>query len=127
MDLDPRLNRLNVLGEPLSSCCFSPVTGFYRDGFCHTGTEDFGSHTVCAQMTSEFLSFSLQMGNDLSTPLPELGFPGLQPGDFWCLCALRWKEALEADVAPPVKLAACHAAVLAFIPLEALLAHALPA
>ena len=99
---DPNLNRLNVLGEPLSSCCFDPITGYFRNGFCHTATTDLGQHTVCAQMTSEFLNFSQKVGNDLITPLPELDFPGLQPGDFWCICVTRWVEAYEAGQAPPI-------------------------
>jgi uncharacterized protein (DUF2237 family) len=87
----------NVLGEPLDTCSFKPMTGFYRDGCCNTGREDVGSHTVCAVMTSAFLDFSKSRGNDLSTPQPELGFPGLKPGDRWCLCAPRWQEAFEAN------------------------------
>lgn len=117
---DPNLNRLNVLGEPLSSCCFDPITGYFRNGFCHTATTDLGQHTVCAQMTSEFLNFSQKVGNDLITPLPELDFPGLQPGDFWCLCVTRWVEAYEAGQAPPIKLQACHKAVLSYVPLSIL-------
>ncbi len=116
----PRLNRRNVLGEPLSSCCFDPLTGFYRDGFCHTGPHDRGLHTVCAQMTSEFLQFSLLVGNDLTTPMPSMGFAGLQPGDWWCLCQARWVEAYKAGVAPPVRLSACHESVLAQVPLAVL-------
>jgi uncharacterized protein (DUF2237 family) len=98
----------NVLGEPLGSCSMDPVTGFFRNGCCETGPEDVGMHTVCAVMTAEFLEFSELVGNDLSTPRPEFGFPGLQPGDRWCLCAPRWKEALDAGVAPPVVLEATH-------------------
>jgi len=122
---DPSINVLNVLGTPLASCCFSPITGYYRDGFCHTGVQDFGLHTVCVQVTSEFLQFSLDMGNDLVTPIPQFDFPGLMPGDFWCLCASRWKEALDAGVAPKVKLEACHAAALAVLTLEELREYAL--
>jgi uncharacterized protein (DUF2237 family) len=85
----------NVLGEPLEICSFKPMTGFYRDGCCNTGQEDIGSHTVCAVMTAEFLAFSKSRGNDLSTPVPEFGFPGLKPGDRWCLCAPRWQEAFH--------------------------------
>jgi len=98
----------NVLGTPLQVCCTAPMTGFYRDGFCNTGGQDFGMHIVCAQVTAEFLEFSKSRGNDLSTPLPEYGFPGLKPGDCWCLCASRWQEAFDAGVAPPVVLEACH-------------------
>jgi uncharacterized protein (DUF2237 family) len=117
---------LNVLGEPLKPCSFDPVTGFFRDGCCNTGPEDRGRHTVCARMTAEFLAFSRARGNDLSTPRPELGFPGLQPGDRWCLCAARWVEALEAGAAPKVVLASTHLSVLRLVPLEVLQAHALP-
>lgn len=97
----------NVLGTALQSCSSDPVTGFYRTGRCETGPKDKGQHVVCAQMTEEFLRFTKAQGNDLSTPKPEWNFPGLEPGDCWCLCAARWQEALEADVAPPVMLAAC--------------------
>lgn len=105
----------NVFGEPLEECCTEPMTGFYRDGCCRTGADDIGLHVVCAQMTAEFLEFSRQRGNDLITPRPEFLFPGLKPGDCWCLCATRWQEALEAGVAPPVKLAATHISALEFI------------
>lgn len=98
----------NVLGEPLATCSTAPMTGFYRDGCCNTGAEDVGVHTVCVEVTAEFLAFSKARGNDLSTPRPELGFPGLQPGDRWCLCAARWQEALEADQAPRVAVQATH-------------------
>ncbi len=114
----------NVLGTPLQSCCTDPMTGFYRNGRCDTGLGDDGLHVICAQMTEEFLSFSRSRGNDLSTPHPESGFPGLEPGDRWCLCASRWKEALEADMAPPVVLAATHMSALEFVSLEELTAHA---
>jgi uncharacterized protein (DUF2237 family) len=116
---------LNVLGEPLAPCGLDPVTGFYRDGCCNTGYEDVGIHVVCARMTKEFLAFSRRRGNDLSTPMPEFGFPGLQPGDRWCLCAGRWKEALDAGVAPPVILQATHEETLAIVPLEVLKRHAI--
>jgi uncharacterized protein (DUF2237 family) len=115
----------NVLGEPLLPCSDDPMTGFYRDGCCNTGSEDAGSHTVCARMTSAFLEFSQRRGNDLSTPRPEFGFPGLQPGDRWCLCAARWREALEAGVAPPVALLSTHAAALEFVSLADLKRHAI--
>ena len=94
----------NVLGEALEPCNFEPVTGFYRDGCCNTGAEDVGVHTVCTRVTADFLAFSASVGNDLSTPHPEFGFAGLQPGDRWCLCAPRWQEAFEAGMAPPVVL-----------------------
>jgi uncharacterized protein len=98
----------NVLGEPLEICSFKPMTGFYRDGCCNTGQEDVGSHTICAVMTSAFLDFSKSRGNDLSTPVPEFAFPGLKPGDRWCLCAPRWQEAFQANKAPRVVLRATH-------------------
>src|SRR3990167_6030305 len=92
----------NVLGTNLEPCCMSPLTGFYRDGFCQTGPEDRGSHVICVQVNDEFLNFSKSRGNDLSTPAPMFQFPGLKAGDCWCLCALRWREAFEAGMAPPV-------------------------
>jgi len=107
----------NVLGEPLESCSVKPVTGFFRNGCCDTGGEDVGSHTVCAVMTAEFLAFSKAHGNDLSTPMPEFGFPGLKPGDRWCLCAPRWQEAFVAGQAPRVALRATHAGALDHCPL----------
>lgn len=110
----------NVLGEALDICSFNPMTGFYRDGCCNTGREDIGSHTVCAVMTSAFLEFSKSRGNDLSTPVPEVGFPGLKPGDRWCLCAPRWQEAFEAGQAPRVVLRATHEGALAYCALAAL-------
>ncbi len=115
---------LNVLGEPLQACSFDPVTGFYRDGCCHTGPDDVGTHVVCARVTADFLAFSQAVGNDLSTPRPEWRFPGLRPGDRWCLCVRRWKEALTAGVAPPVILEATHASTLQFVDLETLQRHA---
>ncbi|HTT10817.1 MAG TPA: DUF2237 domain-containing protein [Burkholderiaceae bacterium] len=115
----------NVLGEPLACCCERPRTGFYRDGYCHTGPQDVGSHTVCAQMTEPFLAFSRARGNDLSTPHPEFDFPGLVPGDRWCLCVTRWREALRAGVAPPVVLAASHERALEVVSLAELRSHAL--
>lgn len=110
----------NVFGEPLKPCCTSPMTGFYRDGSCRTGAGDAGVHTVCAQMTEEFLAFSKMRGNDLSTPVPEYNFPGLVEGDCWCLCAARWKEAYDAGMAPKVRLEACHISTLEFATLEEL-------
>jgi uncharacterized protein (DUF2237 family) len=101
------------------------MTGFFRNGCCETSREDFGSHTVCTQVTAEFLAFSREMGNDLITPVPHFGFPGLKPGDRWCVCAARWKEALDAGVAPPVILAACHESALAIVSLDDLRRHAL--
>ncbi len=114
----------NVLGTDLQRCCMSPVTGFYRDGFCRTGADDLGLHIVCAEMTDQFLQFSAGVGNDLSTPRPEMGFPGLKAGDRWCLCALRWKEALAANVAPPVVLEATHISALEYVDLDELQRHA---
>ena len=116
--------KLNVLGEPLSPCSDKPLTGFYRDGCCNTAAEDVGSHTVCIRATADFLEFSLNMGNDLSTPRAEFGFPGLRPGDQWCLCAARWQEAFKADVAPKVVLQATHAASLRIVKLADLKRHA---
>ena len=115
----------NVLGEPLSECCTKPLTGFYRDGSCNTGPEDLGVHTVCTRVDADFLAFSKAAGNDLSTPVPEFGFPGLKPGDCWCLCAERWKEALEAGKAPKVRLTATHDATLEVVPLEVLKRYAI--
>jgi len=117
---------LNVLGEPLKPCSFDPMTGFWRDGCCNTGTADRGRHTVCARMTAEFLAFSRARGNDLSTPRPEFGFPGLRPGDRWCLCVDRWKEAWLAGQAPKVALASTHRSALETVPLAVLREHALP-
>ena len=114
----------NVLGGELEPCSSSPMTGFYRNGCCETGPEDVGQHTVCAVMTAEFLRFSKSVGNDLSTPRPEFAFPGLRPGDRWCLCAPRWKEALDAGMAPKVVLEATHEEVLAIAPLDMLRRHA---
>jgi uncharacterized protein len=114
----------NILGGELEPCGIDPVTGFYRDGCCSTGPEDVGSHTVCAVVTAEFLAHQQQVGNDLVTPRPEYRFPGLQPGDRWCVVAVRWLEAYEAGVAAPVVLAATHERALDVIPLEALQKHA---
>ena len=122
----PRMEEsLNVLGSRLKPCAFDPVTGFFRDGCCNTGPEDAGRHTVCARMTAEFLAFSQARGNDLSTPRPAVGFPGLRPGDRWCLCLDRWLEAEAAGVAPRVILASTHASVLDSVPLAVLLSHAM--
>ncbi len=113
----------NVLGTELSSCSLDPLTGFFRDGCCNTGAGDDGVHVVCARVTDEFLAFSKQQGNDLSTPMPAYGFKGLTAGDQWCLCAARWKEALDAGAAPPVVLEATHAAVLEWATLAELKEH----
>jgi uncharacterized protein len=115
----------NVFGEPIEVCSLNPTTGFYRSGCCETGPEDVGVHTVCVEVTKEFLAFSKARGNDLSTPRPEYGFPGLNPGDRWCLCAERWQEALAAGVAPRVVLAATHEATLEIAELADLKRHAL--
>lgn len=116
---------LNVLGSDLQPCCGSHRTGFYRDGYCRTDEEDRGRHVVCAMVTKDFLEFSLSRGNDLITPRPEYDFPGLKEGDFWCLCILRWKEALDAGKAPPVVLLSTHESALEVVPLETLTQHAL--
>ncbi len=115
---------LNVLGTPLQACSFDPLTGYYRDGCCNTAADDTGSHVVCARVTEEFLQFSRMAGNDLTTPRPEYRFKGLHAGDRWCLCALRWREALLAGVAPPVVLECTHIKALEFVTLEQLQAHA---
>ena len=117
--------KLNVLGEPLAPCSAQPLTGFFRDGCCNTAPEDLGLHVVCTRVTAEFLEFSRSRGNDLSTPRPEFGFPGLKPGDQWCLCAARWNEALQAGAAPRVVLQATHAAALRVGKLADLKKHAL--
>lgn len=117
----------NVLGGPLHPCSSDPMTGFFRDGSCKTCEEDLGVHTVCARVTEEFLDFSRANGNDLSTPRPEFGFPGLKPGDRWCLCAGRWKQALDAGMAPPVILESTHEATLDVVELAELREHAIPA
>lgn len=114
----------NVLGEPLTSCCTAPMTGFYRNGRCDTGPQDLGLHVVCAEMTAEFLAFSKARGNDLSTPRPEFGFPGVVAGDRWCLCANRWREALIAGKAPRVVLRATNQAALSVVDLDDLKAYA---
>lgn len=115
----------NVLGGKLETCCTSPMTGFYRDGKCNTGGGDEGAHVVCSQMTEEFLEFTKSRGNDLSTPVPAFDFPGLKPGDQWCLCAARWTEARDAGVAPPLILSATHASALEYASVEELKQHAL--
>ncbi len=115
----------NVLGEPLALCSLDPITGFYRDGCCTTGAADVGRHVVCAEVTAEFLAYSSSRGNDLTTARPEFGFPGLNPGDRWCLCADRWREALEAGVVPPIVLRSTHQSALRQVDLEDLKAHAL--
>lgn len=114
----------NVLGTPLVPCSYDPLTGYYRDGCCNTDAHDHGTHVVCARVTQEFLVFSLERGNDLMTPRPEYRFAGLQPGDRWCLCAARWREALGAGVAPPVVLESTHEKALEFASLEQFKAHA---
>ena len=114
----------NVLGKPLEPCSVDPMTGFFRDGCCNTGREDRGLHIVCAVMDEEFLAFSRERGNDLSTAVPEFGFPGLNPGDRWCLCVERWKEARDAGRAPAVVLEATHVSTLEFVDLEELRRHA---
>lgn len=118
------IDALNVLGEPLQACSFDPLTGYFRDGCCNTDDKDHGTHVVCARMTAAFLNFSAERGNDLITPKPEWRFPGLKPGDRWCLCATRWREALGAGMAPPVVLAATHRKVLEYVSLEDLMRHA---
>lgn len=115
---------INVLGEALESCSKDPLTGFFRDGCCNTGPHDLGRHVVCARMTQEFLTYSRECGNDLITPRPEFKFPGLKSGDSWCLCASRWKEAMEAGKAPRVVLAATHEAALNVVSIGDLLRHA---
>ncbi|UTP39462.1 DUF2237 domain-containing protein [Phenylobacterium sp. LH3H17] len=117
----------NVLGGELVPCSLNPVTGFFRNGCCETGPHDTGMHTVCAVMTAEFLAFSKSMGNDLSTPMPDYAFAGLKPGDRWCLCAPRWKEALDAGMAPQLILEATHEETLAIVPLGVLKDHAVDA
>ncbi len=117
---------VNVLGTPLACCGTEPMTGFYRDGYCRTGPNDLGSHVVAAVVTRAFLDFTRAQGNDLETARPAYGFPGLKPGDRWCLCAMRWKAAEAAGMAPPVRLEATHAKALELIPLETLTRYAQP-
>lgn len=118
------MNAKNVLGTPLRACSYDPLTGYLRDGCCHTREDDTGSHVICARVTTEFLAFSKARGNDLVTPRPQWRFPGLKPGDRWCLCALRWKEALDMGCAPPVVLESCHERALDYVSLDDLKAHA---
>ena len=113
----------NVLGTALAACSFDPLTGYFRDGCCNTDESDLGSHLICVRVTREFLAFSRARGNDLSTPMPQHRFAGLQPGDRWCLCALRWREALEEGYAPPVVMEATHANALRFVTLAQLEKH----
>lgn len=113
----------NVLGTPLKPCSMEPLTGFYRNGCCDTGADDLGLHTICVQVTAEFLAFSKEAGNDLSTPNPMYGFPGLRPGNRWCVCVTRWKDAFEAGVIAPIVLEASHMSVLEFVDLEDLKAN----
>lgn len=119
--------QVNIFGEPLQTCCTDPMTGFHRDGSCRTSVQDVGRHVICAEMTEEFLQYSKSRGNDLITPRPEYDFPGLEPGDRWCLCAGRWKEALDADVAPPVVLASTEVTALDVVSRDTLVEHALDA
>ena len=116
--------RRNVLGTELQDCSFDPLTGYFRDGCCRTAGDDYGVHVICAQVDERFLAFSKSVGNDLSTPMPEYSFPGLKPGDQWCLCAMRWREALEHGCAPKVVLEATSESALEFADLEDLQAHA---
>ena len=118
--------QLNIFNETIEECSCSPLTGFFRTGCCETSDQDLGSHTVCALMTEDFLNYTKSRGNDLSTAIPQFGFPGLKPGDQWCLCASRWKEALDAGMAPPVRLRATHEAALEIVSLYELQHHALP-
>ena len=120
-----RRSAKNVLGTELKTCGTDPLTGFFRDGCCNTGSDDRGLHTVCVEVTAEFLEFSKSKGNDLITPNPMYRFPGLVPGDRWCLCASRWREALDADVAPPVDLEATHMSTLEYASIDELTAHSI--
>ncbi len=125
MDTSPKIStQKNVLGQPLETCGKEPVTGFFRDGCCNTGPEDLGVHTVCCLVTEEFLAVSAELGNDLATPMPQYGFPGLKPGDRWCVCAARWLQVQRAGAACPVVLEATHEATLKIIPFEILLQYA---
>ena len=124
MGTEKKAESINVLGEPLANCSDSPKTGFFRDGCCNTSDEDLGSHTVCVELTDEFLEYSRFRGNDLSTPQPDFGFPGLNAGDRWCLCAARWLEAHEQGMAPRVFLMSTHTRALEIVPLETLRKYA---
>ncbi|HEY0369452.1 MAG TPA: DUF2237 domain-containing protein [Chthoniobacterales bacterium] len=124
---DQSMMPTNVLGTELRCCCRDPLTGFYRDGFCRTGPEDVGLHTVCVEVDQDFLDFSALDGNDLITPRPEYGFPGLKPGDKWCVCVTRWKAAMERGRGAKIDLEATHSSVIEFVSLEELKAHALKA
>ncbi|MFT6107082.1 MAG: hypothetical protein ACJA0S_001255 [Rickettsiales bacterium] len=115
----------NILGTKLQSCCFEPKTGFYRDGFCNTDQNDHGRHIICAIMSDEFLQFSKKMGNDLTRAVPKYGFPGLKAGDKWCLCILRWREALENGIAPKIILESCHKNCLEYVSIEELEKHSI--
>ncbi len=119
------MQQLNVFGEPLKECSCDPMTGYFRDGLCNTEANDVGSHTLCAQMTQEFLDFSVAEGNDLVTPQPQYGFPGLKAGDRWCVCAMRWRHAQEANAAPKVVMESTNQAVLEVVPMDILKQHAL--
>ena len=110
--MNNQVQQKNVLGNALSLCCMNPLTGWYRDGYCRTDENDHGSHTVCTELTSVFLEYTKSLGNDLSTPRPQFGFPGLKPGDRWCVCAGRWRDAMRAGVSPPVVLEATHESAL---------------
>lgn len=125
MSTDKEEASVNVFGEPLESCSERPMTGFFRDGCCNTSDQDLGSHTVCIEATRDFLEFSRFKGNDLSTPVPDFGFPGIKPGDGWCLCAARWLEAHEHGLAPKVYLTRTHKRALEIIPLEILRQYAI--
>ena len=125
MTICSAMKTLNVLGSELVPCSYDPLTGYFRDGCCNTNAEDHGTHVICAKLTQEFLLFSLERGNDLITPRPEYRFTGLRPGDRWCLCVLRWKEAFDAGLAPGVVLESCHAKALDYVSLADLQAHAL--
>ena len=122
--LQPAGKQKNVLGQPLESCGVDPLTGFYRDGCCKTGPDDAGVHTICCVVNEVFLQTSARQGNDLSTPMPQFGFPGLKPGDRWCVCATRWLEAQRAGAGCPVVLEATHEATLDYVPFELLLQYA---
>ena len=124
MSVDPRASALNVLGTALVPCSYDPLTGWYRDGCCHTDAHDHGSHVICARVSVEFLNHQFERGNDLITPRPPYRFAGLKPGDRWCVCALRWKEAWSDGCAPPVVLECTHRRALDFVSLEVLQAHA---